>query len=339
MNTGHTIFNETVPTYTVLGGTERLASTGLSVILLNRGGRYPRKTYIDELKKQGFDYIVSVESQGANYEIEQLADAYPFVRFILLKEMLSVGEMINIAALEIKEPLFFVLWNDFHLLQGLNAARIAEKLLLKTNYLAKGDQNKKRYIRLCTVPVIQNSNFETLPLSLIPKIKRKRLEIFPFAAGKEGDATLYPYDAVGIYDKERFLEIGGFDTEIKKPYWQIMDFGMRAWLWGEQIRTTQLVRLRVDGEIQAGDSTADDSYRRFFLKNLAVSVKKGIQKNGQIESCASIPWTYFLQFMLKTGIGFFAAKKEFSQARLWIKSKEKRFTCSPSSIEKLFASV
>ncbi|GMO45919.1 MAG: hypothetical protein Ta2B_27150 [Termitinemataceae bacterium] len=335
MNTGLSTFSaqpvarpcgDALPTYTVIGTKERIASTGLSAVLLNRGGgMYSKKACIADLCKQGFDYIVSVENFGEHYEAQQLSELFPFVSFILLKESVSTGQMINIAAGELNSPLFFVFWNDLHLLQGLTNARIAEKLL--------GTSEKDWSMRLCTVPVIQNAAFETLPTAISPSIIRKKLQTTPFSSEKEGDTTLFPYDCIGIYNRELFLSIGGFDTEIKSAHWQLMDFGMRSWLWGHTIKITQLVRLRFDGEFTAGDSTVDDGYWLFFLKNLAPSLRKDSVKSTAV--AASVSWTYFFEYLLKSGQWIGAAYKKFSSIRRWVRANGKKYVHEACELQEI----
>ena len=36
---------------------------------------------------------------------------------------------------------------------------------------------------------------------------------------------------------------GGFDPGLANPYWQKLDFGFRAWLWGEEIRVAQALKV------------------------------------------------------------------------------------------------
>ena len=93
-----TTFRDNLPSYTAVGGNERRASTGLSAVILNRGGRYPRFTHFEELEKAGFDYVLSMEGSSTRYDLETLSGSFPFVRFILLKEDVSPGEEINLAA-------------------------------------------------------------------------------------------------------------------------------------------------------------------------------------------------------------------------------------------------
>jgi hypothetical protein len=329
MNTIPTIFNDTLPSYTAVGGRRRGASTGLSAILLNRGGRYPRRTLFQELEKTGFDYIISLEGPQKRYDLEELTDRFPFVRFILLKEAISPGEQINLAVSELSSPLFFVLWNDLRILYGGGAAKMADRLLLPPEELAKGDRASP-YKRLCTVPVIQNSRFEALPTLIAPAFYRKTIKVFPFVPLREGMPSLYPFNGVGVYDRDRFVCLGGFDGTLKSPFWQLMDFGFRAHLWGEEIACTQLVRLSYDGEAPVEDSTAEGSHRRFYLKNLA-PVFRG--------DSAHIPLRRFPAYLLRTGGDPFAAWGDFTAGRRWVRTNRYRFHSDARTITELWENI
>jgi hypothetical protein len=278
-------------------------------VLLNRGGRYPRRTLFQELEKTGFDYIISIEGPQERYDVEELSGRFPFVRFILLKEPLTPGEEINLAAAELSGPLFFVLWNDLRILHGGGAAKMAERLL-------SPEGSAERYKRLCTVPVIQNSHFDSLPTLIAPAFAGHTVKILPFVPLREGLPSLYPFDGVGVYDRDRFVRLGGFDGTLKSPFWQLMDFGFRAQLWGEEIRCTQLLRLSYDGEAPTEDSTAEESHRRFYLKNLA-PVFRG--------DSAFIPLRRFPAYLLRTGGDPFAAWGEFIAGRRWVRTNRYRF--------------
>ncbi|MCL2069506.1 MAG: hypothetical protein FWH19_00790 [Treponema sp.] len=320
MSTIPTTFNDDLPSYTAVGGNERRASTGLSAVILNRGGRYLRFGLFEELKKAGFDYVLSMESSFARYDLEALSQSFPFVRFILIKEPLSTGEEINLAAAELSSPLFFVLWNDLKILRGGGAERMAERLLSGggASHAEQGSTIK----RLCTVPVIQDGRFETMPTRIVPALMPERklktdIKTIPFVPAKEGLASLYPFDGIGIYDRERFIRLGGFDASIKKFYWQLMDFGFRARLWGEEIAATLLVKLSYEGAIPQEDSTAGESWRRFFLKNLAPVFRRDY---------AHIPLARFPDYFKRRG-ELFTAWEEFTAARSWVKTNRYRF-CS-----------
>lgn len=316
MNTIPITFNHSLPSYTVVGGIQKSANTGLSAILLNRGGRYPRRTLLQELEKNGFDYVVSMEGPQERYDVEDLSIRFPFVKFILLKHSVSIGEQINLAVTEISGPLFFVLWNDIRILHGGGAAKISERMVNDKTDSADSNHSKSIYKRLCTVPLIQNSKFETLPTIISPAFQKKVLKTFPSVTGREGDITLYPFDGIGIYDRERFIRLGGFDTTLHALHWQLMDFGFRSWLWGETIASTQLVRMSYDGGIPSEDSTAEESFKRFYLKNIAPAYRGCI---------AHIPLRRYPSYSRISGDGPFEAWEDFSAARKWVETNKYRF--------------
>jgi GT2 family glycosyltransferase len=302
----------------VVGGTERAASTGLSAVLLNRGGPYSRRGLFQALEKAGFDYIVSMEGKREHYDLEDLSGRFPFVRFILTKENLSPGEEINLAASELLSPLFFVLWNDYRLFNGINAQRISRLFL------------RNGASRICTVPVIQNSRFEVLHTLTSPLYYRNTVKALPGLPEKENQPSLFPHDWVGIYGREAFLRIGGFDREIKTGHWQLMDFGFRAHLWGERIHSTQLVRMVYDGGAPPADSTADGSYRLFYLKNLAPVFR---------DDHGHLPLRRFPSCLAKTGWDLLTAWEEFFHERRWVKENRSRFRSDARTITDLWESA
>ena len=320
MSTIPTTFNETLPSYTVIGGSERLGSTGLSAVLLNRGGRYARRNIFHELEKTGFDTVVSVEPEPAHYDLDELSARFPFVRFILLHKAISLGEQINLAASELDSPLFFVLWNNLKMIAGGSARRMAERL---ANSVDGGDNSEKsHYKRLCTVPVIQTARFETLPTLIAPALRRKKVETTLLNPTCEGLFSLYTSDGVGIYDRDRFIKLGGYDGGFTNVHWQLMDFGFRAYLWGEEITVTQTLRLSYESEIPTVDDSDGADYRRFYLKNLA-PVFRG--------DCASLPLRRFPGFLLKTKGGVASGWEDFSECRRWVHKNQFRWRCDPKA--------
>ncbi|MCL2093438.1 MAG: hypothetical protein FWH12_04500 [Treponema sp.] len=328
MNTIPSIFNEKLPSYTALGGSERRASTGLSAVVLNRGGRYSRYQFFEDLEKAGFDYVLSMESSASRYDLESLSQNFPFVRFILLHEGLSPGEEINLAAAELPSPLFFVLWNDVKILRSGRADRMAERLL------AGSQDDKALYKRLCTCPQIQDSRSETLPsiieAALLPeKDPWRAIKTIPAIPDREGLPSLYPFDGMGIYDRERFIRLGGFDSSIKNFHWQLMDFGFRSSLWGEEIAATLLIKLSYEGAVPEEDLTGAESQRRFFLKNLA-PIFRG--------DYAHIPLRRFPGYLFKHR-DLSSAWEEFKAARLWVMANRFRFVSDARTMAERFSSI
>jgi len=311
-----------LPSYTVVGGREYLGSTGLSAVLLNRGRRYARRNLFHELRKAGFDTVVSIEPPPAQYDLEELAARFPFVRFVLLQENLSLGEQINLAVSELDTPLFFVMWNDLKLVTGGGATRMAERL---GHTADSGSRNveKNAPTRLCTVPVIQSQRLEILPTLIAPALQRRKVHTRVLSTSQEGLRTLYPFDGVGIYDRERFIRIGGFDGTLKSRYWQLMDFGFRAHLWGEEISVTQTLKLSYETTPPSEDNSTGADYHRFFLKNIAPVFRKDY---------AHLPLRRFLGFLFQTGKNLFDACENFSEGRRWVHTNRFRWRCDPRTI-------
>ena len=316
MNTIPTIFNEKISAYTAVGGKQRYASSGLSAVILNRSGRYPRRTFFQELEKTGFDYVISVESSSEHYDVEELSGRFPFVRFILPKTAINLGEQINLASVEMESPLFFVLWNDLKIIAGGTAKRMAERLIVKPEEAKDNDEKKNLFKRLCTVPIMLNSRYEPLPTLITPVALGRKMRTMRMEPQAEGMPALYPYDGVGIYDRERFISLGGFDSSLKNPHWQCMDFGCRAWLWGENISLSQQTKLSYDGQMPIENSTAGESYRRFYLKNLA-PIFRG--------NYAHLPLSCFPGYLFHSGEDPFTAWADFCESRKWVKANRFRW--------------
>jgi hypothetical protein len=274
------------------------------------------------LEKTGFDTIISVEPSPAHFDIEELSARFPFVSFVLPQQAISLGEQINLAVSELDTALFLVLWNDLKIIAGGTSRRMAERLVC----LDDGDgENSERgqFRRLCTVPVIQTSRLDTLPTLRIPELRRNKVLTMPLYPSSEGFQTLYPFDGVGIYDRDRFIRLGGFDGTLKSNYWQLMDFGFRAYLWGEEISSTQTLKLSYDTVAPSEDSTINLDYNRFYLKNLA-PVFKG--------DCASLPLFRFPGFMLRSSEDIFASWENFSESRRWVNTNSFRWYCNPKDL-------
>jgi hypothetical protein len=77
-----------------------------------------------------------------------------------------------------------------------------------------------------------------------------------------------------------------------------------------------MVRLSYNWEGEAKDNTADASYRRFYLKNLAPIFRKDY---------AHIPLRFFPAFFFKSRLDPFSAWNEFLKSRSWVRVNRYRF--------------
>jgi hypothetical protein len=175
--------------------------------------------------------------------------------------------------------------------------------------------------------VIQNDQFQILPTLTAPDLDRQTVKNLFLTPSKEGAPSLYPFDGVGVYDRDRFVKLGGFDCDLSSTYWQLMDFGFRGHLWGETIQSTRLIRLSYNGEVAPQDSTVDKDYRRFYLKNIAPMF------NGD---AGSIPLRRFPRYLFNSGDGLFKAWEDFSQGRRWVAENKFRFRRDARSLTELW---
>ena len=228
------------------------------------------------------------------------------MRFIIPAEEISRGEEINMAVKELTTQHFMVIWNDLRILRG------------PTEITAE---------RLCTVPVVQNGQAEIVPTIIAPVIIKRTVKTLPFAPVREAQPALYPFDGIGIYNRERFLRLGGFDISFRSFYWQLMDFGFRSRLWGEEIAVSLRTKLSYEGEVTPVDNTADENFRRFYLKNLAPVF---------LGDHANLPLRRFPPFLWKLNSDLFSAWDEFSLVRQWVKTNRFRFCCDSRALAELW---
>ncbi|MCX7025464.1 MAG: hypothetical protein NT080_12755 [Spirochaetes bacterium] len=305
MNTIPTTLDAHRVSYTIVGGGK--GKTGgrgvpVSVVVLGRGGRLHRAELLRELERVGFDSILSVEKAGESVEVEAIATGQPTVRHLLLEEDASEGERVNIGIRESPAPYVFVLRDDMKLTTSTLSSRFFERLTEKA--------------RLCTTPVVTTRKGEAVPTIIIPAMREDSIKFLLVPASRDEEKNAAPFDFCGIYNRGKFAMLGGYDWTIRAPHWQKLDFGMRAWLWGEEIRSAQALKLICEREPPAEDITLDAHYSRFYLKNLAVSLKgdQGV-----------LPLSRAAGFIFKSGLGPFRALSEFAAVRKWVKINRFRF--------------
>jgi hypothetical protein len=168
---------------------------------------------------------------------------------------------------------------------------------------------------------------DLLPSAVAPALHRQSLKLLPLPPARDGARSLYPYDYCGIYSRERFILMGGYDGSIENPYWQRLDFGFRAWLWGEEIRLSQALRLGYVEAPPVDDSTPDDFYKWFWLKNLA-PIFRGDH--------AAIPARKFWAYWRRRGGNPASALQEFRAALDWVNLNRFRFRQDASSLVELW---
>jgi hypothetical protein len=316
MNTIPTTTKRSRVPYTVVGGSRTLTggklSRRLSIVLLNRGGRPFKTSVFTRLFEIGASEILSVEGPSAQYDIENLSRRYPEVRFLILAEQVTDGERVNIGIDEAKGDFVLVMWNDMEIDSGLTAKSfetIASRRIM------------------CTVPKLSNQRREAIPVVQVPALFRSKLQVVPAVPTVDETPTIYPFDFCGIYRKEQFVLSGGYDYLLTNPYWQKLDFGFRSFMWGEKIHFRREFKLHYVSELPLDDTSIDESYKLFFLKNLAVRYNRDIGK---------LPFGQFIQYLFRSGGDFVSGYREYKQVAKWVNLSKYRFQKDAREVTELW---
>jgi hypothetical protein len=301
MNTTHsTTKGETIP-YTVVSGSRESRipkeSSFLTILALNRSAKFNREEFLTRLIGLESVEILCIEGAESAFDIESRARKFPNVRFLLLKREVTPGEMINLGFREVKSERVLVVWTDM---------KIADSTW---NVL-------KKLTNLCTVPKVVTAKAEQVPSIQVPALFRRRLKVMPWPGVKDGMMSVYPFDYCGVYDRKKFLLIGGYDSAIKNPYWQKMDLGFRVFLWGERIVCDTGFEVAYEGEVTSEDSTPDASYKIFYLKNVAVKHRKGV---------GELPFYKYFRYLLCSDTGPLYSLREFFAVRRWVEENKSKF--------------
>ena len=323
MNTIPTTSREHQIPYTVVGGKkqdkiQRYPHT-FSLLILNRRARIFKQEMFGEFEKLGFEEIISLEDASSSYDLEHLTRKFPKVRFLQFgadtagRPPLTMGMKINIGFEEARGRFICVIWNDIRFHGGVIPPSVFDEVRSKPI--------------LCRVPHLFDIKGEEIPSLMGPAFFKSSLKIVPIEMKKSATPSIYPFDYCGFYDKEKFLLSGGFDGEISKPYWQVLDFGFRNYMWGEEILSLPTFRLDYSHDIPSFDTSVEESYKTFYLKNLAVRF------NG--DSGVLSKWKFF-SFYMNSGLSLFQAIKEFRQVREWVHLNRYRFVQDAVSVTDLW---
>ncbi len=313
MNIILTISNMEKQFYTVVGGQkeDRILkySSMFTILLLNRGGKFYRDDFLDDIASLDFAEVLCIDGPVISYDFDERSKKYPKVKFLLLKDKMTIGEKINLGIKEARARFILVIWSDMKIHNSLNLERIVE--------------NTKKSGVVCTVPLLKTRKMEQIPSMHLPMHVKRKLKIMPWNMINDNMESLYPFDYCGIYNKEKFLLIKGFDSQIKSSYWQKLDFGFRTYMWNEKILGNTSFFISYINDEAFENNTPDESYKLFYLKNIAVKYKKDKGK---------IPLLRYLKYMLSSDTGPISSLKEFLLTRDWVRENAKRFKKDSRSV-------
>lgn len=304
MNSIPTTFNEHQITRTVIGGQPNTnpEALNISVILLNSSGSHFKVHVFENLLQCNFQSIISIEHDPTNTTIDEMSKKFPSVKFIVPLEKTTDGELINIAMAEVNTEYVLVLRDTLYIPSGFILQHLATRLTQTGSY--------------CIVPRLSDKNKNGLPCTFIPSAERTHFVIENNSQMADGMKTLYPFDYVALYNREKFIQLGGFDWTINSSYWQNLDLALRSWLWGEETRLTSVLQFSYIDEPPVEDHSINIDYLRFYLKNELPKIK---MEQGYIKNSS------FLIFAARSSCGFLEAKRQFKAARAWVNRNKYNF--------------
>ena len=304
MNTIPLTFDEHQIERTIIGGRRNNDKDALdiSIILLNSSGSHFKISLFENLVKCNFKSIISVENDSSNYNLEDISKKFPSVKFIVPLEKTNDGELINLAMSEADGEYVLVLKDKVSIPFGKILPNLASKVVTSGVY--------------CIVPRLFDENKSAIPCAYSPRAEGSHFEIDSSTAVTDGMRTLYPFDYIAMYNREKFIKLGGYDWTISSPYWQILDLGIRSWLWGEETRLTSLLQFSYIDEAPIPDITANIDYLRYYLKNELPKLK---MEQGYLKKSS------FFVFKHHSSCGLFEAKRQFACAKEWVEKNKYRF--------------
>ena len=168
----------------------------------------------------------------------------------------------------------------------------------------------------CTVPRLIDKNKNGLYTLYTPGAEKSHFVIDSSSFVTDGKKTIYPKDYVALYNRKKFIQLGGFDYTIKSSYWQNLDLAVRSWLWGEETRLTTMLQFSYIDDPTVEDTTINQDYLRYYLKN---ELPKYKNQQGYIKNSS------FLKFLFRSSCGYLEAKRQFNAAKDWVKKNKYRF--------------
>ena len=304
MNSIPLTFDEHQINRTVLGGRKNYNENALniSVILLNSMGSHFKIHLFENLIACNFKSIVSVEKDACSYNIEDISRKFPEIKFIMPLEKTTDGELINLAMSEIDSEYALVIRDTINIPASIILPNLAESLTKNKTY--------------CVVPRLFDERRSSIPCSFSPRIEKTHFVVDASTAVVDGMKTLFPYDYIALYNRDKFIKLGGYDWTIQSSYWQIMDLAVRSWLWGEETRITSLLQFAYNEEYPVQDKTITIDYLRYYLKNEVPILK---MEMGYIKKSS------FFLFKMRSSCGLFEARRQFISARTWVEQNKYKF--------------
>ncbi|MBN2736822.1 MAG: hypothetical protein JXR70_07550 [Spirochaetales bacterium] len=274
----------------------------VSFFVLNRGGKFNRRELFAQLISLNLGDVNFVESPNFTFDSQEISKDFPKLNFLMIQKKITWGEIINLIVQESLSDYVFILWSDMQLHSPSH---------FSTNLKAALELE-----HLYQVPHLFTQENEDVPSIQVPVMMKKKLLVMPLSQPKPQSLSIFPYDFCGLIHKPSFTAMTGYDGMIKTPFWQKMDFGFRAFLWGYQIVYNEALKCGYAMEQIPENTTPDKGYKYFYLKNIFVKVKN---------QAASLDTWAFFRYLFKSDNGPYYSYKEFKMIQNWVRENHRKF--------------
>lgn len=197
----------------------------LAIGILDMGSPEELFTTIDWYL-ENMNCLLHVITTEEVFDANELNVKYPDVSFICFDNFISPGKGINTFAFECYATYFLVVRSDVEII-AFNGASLISSF---------SEHNHPALI----TPYMLNAEGELLPTLRSPYLRGKLLDpisFFPSGEDMKPQENLYPLLGLGLYDRALFQRLRGFDEQIAGEFYQMMDFGIRCFLFGYKIYT------------------------------------------------------------------------------------------------------
>jgi hypothetical protein len=275
-----------VKTYTVLDDTApRTLDNAIAIAILPRGNNPFFSHLVEELARIGSQEMILFNTRYNQVPYHK------HLRHIWVPPTISTGEMVNIAITESHSQYVFIVYSDQHFI----ASDVSSHVFLRIE-----ERND-----LCTIPQLFAHDGSKLPMFSAPAFDHQGFRVIRRLYDGQRDVRIFSaLDYAGIYHRNRFMQLGGYDTSITNSYWQKNDFAFRAAMWGERIVLNPALNLHYTEKMPIDDESFDISSRIFALKSLAVK----LGRNGAYIPLSRFMWLIHSKHPWHT----------FQQIRQWI---------------------
>jgi GT2 family glycosyltransferase len=191
----------------------------VSVVIPSRNGRHLLQSCLPPLLRElaDGDEVIVVDDAGTDDTAEFLGSQFPTVAVLRLDRSRGFGDACNAGVARARSSLVLLINNDMVVQPGF-LDPLAEHFLADDVFAVGAQYRMRRGLH------------EAYVCSICGALHREAEQV-PHGVTSALDAPA----GGGLFDREKFLALEGFDPLFRPFYWEDMDLGYRAWQRGWRI--------------------------------------------------------------------------------------------------------